>query len=207
MTILIYACTPEELLLCSDLFRYNHKKGVLEAFWEGTFKFDHTNFKDNLKSAETNAPKIFQITKNTALMRGGDTRLNHAVENLNAEQDIPKQIIDRLRHTNIEPPSIWGCYVGSFYKDGCAIQSIGSKNGEVTYQRVDVGVIIDTFSQEIIDIFHRKYVTDFWFLGINAKIKILNSFFEEITKLYDGLAGGTPQICQINKEGFKWLQH
>jgi hypothetical protein len=46
----------------------------------------------------------------------------------------------------------------------------------------------------------------FYLSNTQEKIKIITDFFQETTKLYNGLAGGTPQIALLNEKGFQWIR-
>lgn len=205
MTICITTFNPEQLVFACDQLTYHWKNNFLEDFFNGKIKFDHTNLKTYIKRVEKSEPKIIQLNSHMAIMRGGDVKLNSVVEDLK-KANIKQQIIQRLKQLNITP-SIWECAIGQFTKNKCCVEFISYHNGIIKTEQHIIGQTINSLSQEIVDIFQKEYATNLFFAETNTeKIRILNQFFNKITELYDGLAGGTPIIAIINREGFKWLQ-
>jgi hypothetical protein len=206
LTICITTFNPDQIIFASDQLAYQWKDNLLDLFFDEKMTFDHTNIKGCIEKVLVNKyPKILKIGSHTAIIRGGDVRLNHVTDGLDTTTSIVEQIISRLKQTNIKP-SIWACEVGSF-TDSCSVHSITYHNRTIQKQHNIIGQSINTLSQEIVDIFHKQFATDLWFAETNAKkIHVLNQFFKEISDLYNGLAGGIPIIALINREGFKWLQ-
>jgi len=55
-------------------------------------KFDHTNIKECIEKILVNKyPKILKVGSHTAIIRGGDVRLNHVTENLDETNSIVEQ--------------------------------------------------------------------------------------------------------------------
>lgn len=201
---MIVSYTPDEILFASDTFRYYLKSDTVKAVLEHTLEINHKNFKEHIEKIEFNKPKIHKITRNTGLIAGGDGRLNDVIQNLNKRKNIPKQIMERLEQYDHE--AFWSCHVATVRKGKVQLTSIFYKNGKITTkQHIKDNISLDSFAPEMKDIFFKKYVMQFYISNTQEKIKILNEFFNEITELFNKLAGGNPKIAKIDSEGFKWI--
>jgi hypothetical protein len=165
---------------------------------------DHNNFKEYIESFETNAPKIHRLTKKTALCSGGDGSFSDVIQTLNPRKNIPKQILERLKKKHLT--AFWFCHVATVRKGKPTLTSISYEAGEIkTEESVSDNITLNSFAPEMKDIFFGKYVMPFYIGTTGEKTKILQEFFDEIGKLYEGRAGGTPVIAKIDKDGFKWV--
>jgi hypothetical protein len=192
MTIMIVSFTPKEIIFVSDTYRYFLKEGTTEDVLNHKLEIDHTNLKDHIESYETNCPKIHE-----GLICGGDGRFSDIIK----DKNTPEQIIERLKHKG-KLNAYWSCHIGELGK----LTSIIYKNGEIeTQEQTTDNIWFDSFALEIKEIFFKKYIAQFYMANTQEKIKIINEFFKEITALFNGLAGGTPQIAILNEKGFNYI--
>ena len=165
---------------------------------------DHNNFKEYIESFETNAPKIHRLTKKTALCSGGDGSFSDVIQNLNPRKNISKQILERLKKKHQK--AFWFCHIATVRKGKPTLTSMSYEAGEIkTEESVKDNITLNSFAPEMRDIFFGKYVMPFYISTTGEKTKILQQFFDEISKLYEGQAGGTPIIAKIDKDGFRWI--
>jgi len=205
MTIMIVSFTPKEILFASDSFRYFLKEGTTEDVLKHTLEIDRTNLKDHIETYETNCPKIHKITKTCGLIAGGDSRFSDIIEGLNTRKNITKQIMERLQQKG-KLTAFWSCHIGRFRKGKAELTSIVYEKGSINVKEsVQDNISFDSFAPEMKDVFFKKYVYPFYLSDLKCKITILNEFFTEITQLFNGLAGGTPIIAKIDKDGFRWI--
>ena len=208
MTILIVSFKPDEILFCSDTFRYYLKPDTVKDVLEHRLEITHANFKDHIEKIETDNPKIHQINKNVGLICGGDGFFNNIIEDLDAKKNIPKQIKKKLEQKKCDHSAFWSCHVGRFAKGKCELTSIVYKNGIIeTEEHAGDHVSFDSFAPEMAKLFFSKHVSQFYISDTNEKIKILTRYFKEIAELYNDLAGKTPIKAKIDSEGFKWIQN
>jgi hypothetical protein len=198
---MIVSFTPKETVFISDTFRYYLKHGTIENVLNHTLEINHNNLKEHIETYETDAPKIHRITKNIALICGGDGRFSDISEGLNECENTATQILQRLKRKG-KLGAYWSCHIPQLGK----LTSITYKNGEIeTQEQTTDNIWFDSFAPEIKEIFFKKYINLFYLATTQEKIKIINEFFKEVTTLFNGLAGGTPQIAILNEKGFQQL--
>jgi len=190
---MIVSFTPKEILFASDSFRYYLKEGTVEDVLSHKLEINHTNLKDHIETYETNCSKIHE-----GLICGGDGRFSDIITE---GKNTPEQIIERLKRKG-KLNAYWSCHVGELGK----LTNITYKNGEIeTKEQTTDNIWFDSFSPEIKEIFFKKYIMQFYLANTQEKIKIIHEFFKEITTLFNGLAGGTPQIAILNENGFNYI--
>jgi hypothetical protein len=174
---------------------------MLKAVQEHQLEPNHQNLKDMIELVEGNAPKIQQINDKTVIACGGDSRFAELTQNLDKEKDVAEQILERLRQKP-KQKAFWVCRIAEYG----SLKTILYENGEIkTETHTNEMIGFDSFAPEIKEVFFKKYVMDFYLATTEEKIKIIHEFFKEITTLFDGLAGGIPQIALINENGFQWI--
>jgi hypothetical protein len=154
---------------------------------------------------QQDAPKIFRIGKSTAILACGDERFKSIITNLNKRKNISKQVTEQLKHRKLN--AYWACHVARFNKrtEKMELTSFLYQSGEIKIEEHDRDMIqMDTFSPEMKDAF-QKNVMIFYLADTNEKIKIVRFFFDEISQLYDGQAGGAPIVAKLDRNGFQWL--
>jgi hypothetical protein len=202
MTITIVSFTPKEILFASDTYRYFLKEGTVEDVLSHKLEINHTNLKDHVESFETNQPKIHKISKTCGLIAGGDGRFTDIIEGLNKRKNITNQILERLQQKG-KITAFWSCHIGRFRKGKVELTSIIYESGKITTkEHSNEDVNFDSFAPEMQKRFPFML---FYMAKLQEKIKIINEFFAETTKLYNGMAGGIPQITIINEKGFQWI--
>lgn len=203
MTIMVVSFAPKEILFASDTFRYYLKEDTTEQVLNHTLEIDHNNLKQHIANYETNAPKIHKITKNVGLVCGGDGRFSDIPEGLNTRKNIAKQIIERLQQKG-KIKAFWSCHIGRVHNGKITLTSIIYESGKITTnEHAKEHVTFDSFAPEMKKRFPFMI---FYLANTQEKIAIVNEFFEDTTKLYSGLAGGTPQIGILNEKGFQWIR-
>jgi hypothetical protein len=202
MTICITSFTPTEILFASDTFRYFLKEGTIEDVLTHKLEINHTSLKDHIESYETNQPKIHKITKNMGLICGGDSRFADVTENLNIRKNIQKQITERLQQKD-KLDTFWSCHIGRWHKGKAELTSIIYESGKITTkEHTKENITFDSFAPEM----QKRFpFMPFYIANKQEKIKIINEFFKETTKLYNNLAGGTPKLAILNEKGFHWI--
>lgn len=206
MTIMIVSYTPKQILFASDTFRYYLKPDTVKAVLEHTLEINHTNFKEHIETIEFNKSKIHRITRNVGLCCGGDGTFSDIIQNLNKRKSITKQILKRLKQKQCDHKAFWSCHVATVRKGKVQLTSIFYKNGKITTkQHTKDNIEFSSFTPEMKDIFFKKYVMLFYISNIKQKIQVVNEFFNEITELFNNLAGGEPKIAKIDSEGFQWI--
>jgi len=177
----------------------------LEAVLNHTLEVNHSNFKQHVKVVEQNAPKIFRIGKNTAILACGDERFRTIIDNLNKRKNISKQIAEQLKNRKLS--AYWSCHVARYNKriEKMELTSYTYESGNVKIVKHDRDNIeLDSFSPEMRDVF-QKNVMIFYLADTEEKIKIIQFFFNEIDALYGHVAGGAPIIAKLDRNGFQWL--
>lgn len=202
MTIIGVAFTPKETFCFSDRLRYYLTENTAEDVLNHRLEIDHTNLKEHIESYETNAPKIHKITKNIALVSGGDGRFTDIIEGLNTRKNTVTQILQRLKRKG-KLNAYWNCHIAQLGK----LTSIRYKNGEIELkEQTTDNIWFDSFAPEIKEIFFKKYINFFYLATTQEKIKIVNEFFKEVTELFGGLAGGKAEIAILNEQGVQWIR-
>jgi hypothetical protein len=167
---------------------------------ERTIILTHQNLENYVNHIETNRTKIQKLTNDKAIMSGGIQDLNDILKNLDAKHNIVAQITTRLKQKNIK--GLWVCYVA----EPNSLHTITYRNGNVTVEEEQPKTIrLSCFTPECEELFKAKYYTIFSLATIKEKVQVISDFFEEVTKLYEGLAGGKPIMAKLDSEGFKWI--
>jgi hypothetical protein len=206
VTISVTFSSKDEILLVSDQFRYLLKDNVVEDTLAHRLTVTHENFEQCVQTIERDAPKIFRFGKNIGLIAAGDTRFSSILTTLNKRGNIRKQILDELKQKKIE--GFWTCRIGWYNrkKEKTEMVSITYENGKVDVTEHDRDTVgFDSFSPEMKDIFFKKYAMLFYLGDTEEKTVVVKEFFDEISKLYNGKAGGQAVIAKIDKDGFKWI--
>jgi len=199
---MIVSFTPKEILFASDSFRYYVKEGTSEDVLNHTLEINHGNLKEYIETFETNCPKIHKITRNVGLICGGDGRFADVIEGLNPRKSIAKQIMERLQQKG-KITAFWECRIGSWKKARCTLTQITYKQGEIEVTEHTKDVIgFDSFAPEM----QKRFpFMPFYMANRKQKIEIINEFFKETTKLYNGMAGGVPTFAILNEKGFQGI--
>jgi hypothetical protein len=206
MTIAVTFSSKEEILLVSDQFRYLLKDNVVEDALAHRLIVTHENFEQCVQMIERDAPKIFRFGKNMGIIAAGDTRFSSILTTLNKRGNIKTQILAELKKKKLE--GFWTCRIGKYNrkKEKTELVSITYENGNVDITEHDRDTIgFDSFSPEMKDIFFKKYAMLFYLGHTEEKITVVKEFFDEISKLYNNMAGGQAVIAKIDKDGFRWI--
>lgn len=201
MTILIISYTPSQILFASDSYRYYLKDGIVEDVLTHKLEVNHTNFEKHIETFQTDCPKIHRVTRNIGLICGGDSRFSDIIEGLNKHKNIEKQITERLQQKGTLK-AFWSCHIGRTAKGKVELTSIIYECGKISATEHKEGVVFDSFAPEMQKLFP---FMPFYMSNMEQKVKIVNEFFEQISKLYNGMAGGTPIIARIDRNGFHWI--
>lgn len=208
MTITIAWFSPEQILFVADKFTYTIPNAILKPFLNGSKQITHQNMKKIVMKAEQTTPKIHKLSKNKGIIFGGLRTLEDAIQKLNPRKNLTKQIVEKLKQH--KEKTKWSCIIGSYKKKRCECIHIIYINGNVQTRqitnRINEGITIDAFSTEIMELFKLKYVHLLLLsTTLEEQIQTFKQFFCEITTLFEGLAGGEPQIAKIDKKGFQWV--
>ena len=206
MTIIIVSYTAQEIVLVSDSFKYVLKDGVLEDVLGHKLEITHANLNEHVERIERDSFKIHPLTRNMAVCCSGDSSFGDIIQHLNVREDIPKQILARLENKKLTV--FWTCHVARFNeKTGKAeLTSIVYDRGTIkTKEHAQDNISLDSFAPETAELFFKKYAMVFYVGNTEEKTKVVQEFFEEITEIFQGNAGGIPTIAKIDKNGFHWV--
>lgn len=212
MTITVTSYRPNRILFCSDTYNYSVNLNILNKALQGEYTFNHKNFKEAIVKIIEDKPKIHKFGKSIGVMWTGDLfyKDKSLLRGLNMQKDVICQLEKRLRARKEKKLTNLSFYAGRFDKERsqCVLDYLYYKNGQIRRsEQYDKGNwrFLSTFSPEIKEIFHRKYDRAFLNSVTDVQISVVHAFFQEITSLYNGLAGGNPIFAVIDKEGFRWI--
>ena len=205
MTIVITYLDKDKILFFGDFFKYFVRHSDEAETAKG---ITPQNFDRLVHHYETNRIKIRKLSNSMVLADAGDDVTNEIVGNIDPDENMPSQIIARLgklpayKLKNIN----WSARIGIWIRNRAILYSIICENNIMrAFESTGRFFALDTF-EPLYNLFKTAYLKAFDLSTTDSgKKRVVQDFFNDVSDLYDGRAGGKLKCAKLDRGEFKWF--